>query len=85
MSNRMNKHWYIPKVNTSQEKKEGMDFWYINMNNSEHHYAEKGEIQEYILCDSIYMKFKNRLSLWLTEMSTIVAYGETAGRGWWND
>lgn len=46
-----------------KKKKKGMNFWYINVNNSEHHYAEKSETQEYILCDSIYMKFKNRLSL----------------------
>lgn len=45
------------------KKKKGMNFWYITMNNSEHHYAEKSETQECILCDSNYMKFKNRLSL----------------------
>ena len=39
-----------------------MNFRYINnMNKSEQHNAEKSETQEYILCDSIYMKF--RLSL----------------------
>lgn len=47
-----------------KKKKKRMNFRYINnMNKSEQHYAEKSKTQEYILSDSIYMKFKNRLSL----------------------
>lgn len=47
--------------NISQEKKEWTDI-FNNMNQSQKHYTKRSEIQDYILYESIYIKFKNRLS-----------------------